>query len=101
MLRTQYVVVEHDGVWKIRFEGRHFGPYPNERAAVHAAIEAAERAPKSGYEPRVMTQSPRTGELLVEWTRGEPHPVDMPRAPDTSRKTAGSEQDSQSRRRAG
>ena len=83
MLRTQYVVVEHDGTWKIRFDGRHFGPYPNERAAVHAAIEAAERAPKAGYEPRVMTQSLRTGELIVEWTRGEPHPVDMPRRPAT------------------
>jgi len=76
MLRTQYVVVEHDGTWKIRFDGRHFGPYPTERA------------PKSGYEPRVMTQSPRTGELLVEWTRGEPHPVDMPRRPAAPEQSA-------------
>ena len=78
MLRTQYIVLEHDGVWKIRFEGRHFGPYANERAAVHAAIEAAERAPKSGYDPRVMVQSSLTGQLRVEWTCGDPHPADMP-----------------------
>src|SRR5262245_25703789 len=97
MLRTQYVVVEHDGLWKIRFEGRHFGPYPNERAAIHAAIEAAERAPKASYEPRVMTQSRRTGELHVEWTRGEPHPVDMPRRTTP----AASAPEEQSRRKAG
>ena len=95
MLRAQYVVVEHDGLWKIRFEGRHFGPYPNERAAVHAAIEAAERAPKSGYEPRVMVQSRLTGQLQVEWTGGDPHPTDMPR------RSATPEPDGQSRKRAG
>ena len=78
MLRAQYIVLEQDGVWKIRFDGRHFGPYPSERAAVHAAIEASERAPKSGYEPRVMVQSRLTGQLYVEWTYGEPHPADMP-----------------------
>ena len=96
MLRTQYIVLEHDGAWKIRFEGRHFGPYPNERAAVHAAIEAAERAPKSGYESRVMLQSSLTGQLHVEWTYGDPHPADMP-----SRTAAPTpNQDAQSRRRS-
>ena len=96
MLRMQYIVLEQDAVWKIRFEGRHFGPYPNERAAVHAAIEAAERAPKSGYEPRVMVQSRQTGQLHVEWTCGEAHPADMP-----SKTTAPTTPDSQTRRRTG
>src|SRR5688572_734013 len=98
MLRTQYIVLEHDGAWKIRFEGRHFGPYPNERAAVHAAIEAAERAPKSSYDSRVMVQSSLTGQLHVEWTYGDPHPADMPSrtAPPTAPK-----QDTQGRRRTG
>ena len=97
MLRTQYIVLEHDGAWKIRFEGRHFGPYPNERAAVHAAIEAAERAPKSGYEPRVMVQSSLTGQLNVEWTYGDAHPADMPS--QTAAPTPG--QGAQSHRRTG
>ena len=97
MLRTQYIVLEHDGAWKIRFEGRHFGPYPNERAAVHAAIEAAERAPRSGYEPRVMVQSSLTGQLNVEWTYGDPHPADMPSPTATPTPS----QDAQSRRRTG
>src|SRR5262245_52282354 len=97
MLRTQYVVVEQDGLWKIRFEGRHFGPYPNERAAVHAAIEAAERAPKSGFEPRVLVESRLTRQVQVEWTRGEAYPPDMPR------RTAAStpDKDTETRRRAG
>jgi hypothetical protein len=95
MLRAQYIVVEHDGLWKVKFEGRHFGPYENQRAAVHAAIEAAERAPKSGYEPRVMVQSRLTGQLHVEWTGGDPHPADMPR------RTASPEPGGQTRKRAG
>ena len=99
MLRTQYIVLEHDGAWKIRFEGRHFGPYANERAAVHAAIEAAERAPKSGYEARVMVQSGLTGQVHVEWTYGDPHPADMPSR--TAAPTSTPSQDSQSRRRTG
>ena len=81
MLRTQYIVLEHDGGWKIRFEGQHFGPYPSERAAVFAAIEAAERAPKSSYEARVMVQSRLSGQLTVVWSYGDPHPVDMPSRP--------------------
>jgi hypothetical protein len=98
MLRTQYIVLEHDGAWKIRFEGRHFGPYANERAAVHAAIEAAERAPKASYDSRVMVQSSLSGQLHVEWTYGDPHPADMPTR--TAPPTAPS-QDTQSRRRTG
>lgn len=97
MLRAQYIVLEHDGAWKIRFEGRHFGPYANERAAVHAAIQAAERGPKSGYGPQVMVQSNLTGQIQVEWTYGDAHPVDMP-----SRTAAPTpNQDAQSRKRAG
>jgi hypothetical protein len=64
---------------------------------VHAAIEAAERAPKSGYEPRIMVQSRLTGQLYVEWTYGDPHPADMPARTATPAPT----QDAQSRRRTG
>jgi hypothetical protein len=98
MLRTQYIVVEHDGAWKIRFEGRHFGPYANERTAVHVAIAAAERAPNSGSEPRVMVQSSLTGQLRVEWTYGDPHPADMP---SRTAATPTPNQDAQNLRRTG
>jgi len=82
MLRPQFVIVETDGVWKVRHDGRLYGPFQTERAAIHAAIEAAERAPKAGHEPRVVVRSRLTGQLQVEWTYGDPYPRDMelPRA---------------------
>ena len=82
MLRPQFVIVESDGVWKVRYDGMLYGPYQTERAAVHAAIEAAEQAPKTGHEPRVVVLSRRTGQLQVEWTCGDPYPpdVEFPRA---------------------
>ena len=77
MLRPQFVIVESDGVWKVRHDGTLYGSYETERAAVHAAIEAAERAPKAGHEPRVVVHSKRTGQLQVEWTFGDPYPPDI------------------------
>jgi hypothetical protein len=79
MLRPQFVIVESDGVWKVKHDGMLYGPYETERSAVHAAIEAAERAPKVGHEPRVMVHSVLTGHLQVEWTYGDPYPLDMQR----------------------
>ena len=29
MLRPQFIVVFHDGEWKVRHDGRHFGPFPH------------------------------------------------------------------------
>ena len=101
MLRTQYIVLEHDGAWKIRFEGQHFGPYPSERTAVFAAIEAAERAPKSSYEARVMVQSRLTGQLTVVWTYGDTHPVDMPSRPAAQAQTPAPSKDAPNLRRIG
>jgi hypothetical protein len=79
MLRPQFVVFEADGVWKIRYDAKLFGPFFTERAAVHAAIEKAEQAPKSGHEPRVVVESKLTGKMQVEWTHGDPYPSDMQR----------------------
>ena len=77
MLRPQFVVFECDGLWKIRHDGRHYGPYPNQRSAILAAIDAADRAPKSGSEARVMVQSRFNGQFQVEWTAGDPYPADF------------------------
>ena len=76
MLRPQFVVLESDGLWKIWHDGKNYGPYRTQRAAILAAIDAADRTPKSGYEARVMVQS-RFGKLYVEWTCGKPYPADF------------------------
>ena len=77
MLRPQFVVLESDGLWKIWHDGKNYGPYRTQRAAILAAIDAADRTPKSAYEPRVMVQSGLRGKVYVEWTCGEPYPVDF------------------------
>ena len=77
MLRAQFVVLESDGVWKIRRDGATYGPYMNQRAAILAAIDAADRTPASNYEPRVVLQSRLRGSPNVEWTRGDPPPADL------------------------
>ena len=77
MLRPQFVVLESDGLWKIRHDGVNYGPYRSQRAAILAAIDAADRSPKTGFEPRVMVQSQFSGKVYVEWTCGEPYPADL------------------------
>ncbi|HEV2668273.1 MAG TPA: DUF2188 domain-containing protein [Blastocatellia bacterium] len=77
MLRPQFVVLEADGLWKIRHDGVNYGPYRTQRAAILAAIDAADRTPKSAYESRVMVQSRLRGKVYVEWTYGEPYPADF------------------------
>ena len=78
MLRTQYVVVEHDGLWRIRFEGRHYGQYHSRREALRAAIDAAYKAAQAGagsLPPRVLAQSRFSSEMQTEWTYGQdPYP---------------------------
>ena len=42
MAYEQYLILLHDDEWKIRFNGRHYGPYESRDAAIEAAIEVAE-----------------------------------------------------------
>lgn len=77
MLRPQFVVLESDGVWKIRHDGVNYGPYRTQRTAILAAIDAADRSPKSGYAPRVMVKSRLNGHLYAEWTTDDPYPLDL------------------------
>ena len=77
MLRPQFVVHESDGLWKIRLDGRNYGPYGTQRVAILAAIDAADRTLKSAYEARVMVQYRLGGKLYEEWTCVEPYPADL------------------------
>jgi len=79
MFRTQYVVVEHDGQWEIRLDGRPCGQYHSRRDALSAAIEAAHKAALESrgfnYPPRVLAQSKHSRQMEAEWTHGEdPYP---------------------------
>ena len=71
MLRPQFIVVLQDGEWKVRHDGRHFGPFATEHAAIAAAIDAAQSEGGHGFEPRVLVEGPTTKKLYVEWTYGD------------------------------
>ena len=77
MLRPQFVVYEATDGWKIRHDGRQYGPYLKPRTAILAAIDAADRCSNSAFPPRVMVESRLTGKLQPEWTYGDPYPVDL------------------------
>ena len=73
MLRTQYVVVPHDGLWEIRSDGRNCGSYHDQPVAIRAAIDAAHSAGENAaFPPRVLVQSTRSAQILtVVWTLGQ------------------------------
>ena len=77
MLRPQFVVFEADDGWKIRHDGRIYGPYLMQQTAILAAIDAADRCPNSGFPPRVMVESRLTRKVQAEWTYGDPYPADL------------------------
>jgi hypothetical protein len=75
MSRAQYFVVLHDGQWKIKFEGKHYGPYGTQKAAIRAAVDAAHESGKVGHDAQVLVQGTNNNQFRTEWTYGnDPYP---------------------------
>ena len=66
MAAEQYIVVLHNGEWKISFKEKHYGPYNTQGEAVEAAIDAAFAMGEIGIDAEVLVQD---GEhpLKTEW----------------------------------
>lgn len=67
MSRAQYVVVLHEGEWKVSFDGRHYGPYATQAAAIEAAIGSASAVDRRGQEAEVLVQGANKM-FHTEWT---------------------------------
>ena len=68
---AQYVVVRDQGQWKISLNGAHYGPYPTQRDAVRAAVDAAHEAGQMGLNGQVLLRD----QFRTEWTYGkDPYP---------------------------
>ena len=70
MAKAVYTVVLHENEWKVRFLGKHNGPYETQMEAIAAAVKAATNAGKinpGGAEVRV--QGPNNN-FRTEWTNG-------------------------------
>jgi hypothetical protein len=74
MARAQYVVVLHQNQWKISFEGKHYGPYPTQKAAIKDAVDTAHKSGKNGHDAQVLIQG-EDNKFRTEWTYGhDPYP---------------------------
>lgn len=74
--RKIYYVVLDQGVWKVKVDGVHYGPYPTQANAIAAAREAAQKwaaqYPISGAQVRVQGSD---NQFRTEWTYGnDPYP---------------------------
>lgn len=71
MSRAQYVVVLHQGEWKISYNGKHYGPYSTQKMAIRAAVDAAHKAKGDA---QVLVQG-ENNQFRTEWTYGrDPYP---------------------------
>lgn len=74
MARAQYFVVLHEGEWKIKFDGKHYGPYRTQADAIRGAVDAAHASGKDGFDAQVLVQG-RDNKFRTEWTYGnDPFP---------------------------
>jgi len=75
MGRAEYVVVVDQGQPKISHNGKQYGPYDTQEAAIRAAIDTAFKAGKQGFSAQVLVQAQGQGKLRIEWTYGlDPYP---------------------------
>ena len=66
-----YIVFRDQGQWKIKSDSVHYGPYPTQRDAIRAAVNAVHEAGLKGHNGQVVLQD----KLSIEWAYGkDPYP---------------------------
>jgi hypothetical protein len=66
-----HIVFREQGQWKIKSNGVHSGPFPTQKDAIRAAIDAAHEAGLKGLNGQVLLE----GRDAAEWTYGsDPYP---------------------------
>ena len=63
---ARYIVLQHEGVWKINLDNRYFGPFASQAAAVESATDTARKASEGGYPASVLLMQGTAFETL--WT---------------------------------
>ena len=67
MTRNRYIVVFHDGEWKIEHDGELSARYRTQEEALLDALNAARRVDRKGQDAEVLTQGADL-RLRTEWT---------------------------------
>jgi hypothetical protein len=63
---ARYIVLAHEGVWKINLDNKYYGPFPTQDAAVESATGTARTASEAGYPASVLLMKGTTFDTL--WT---------------------------------
>ncbi|MEJ7933264.1 DUF2188 domain-containing protein [Sphingobium sp. AN558] len=66
---ARYIIVHHEGVWKINLDNRYYGPFETQAAAQASATETARKASEAGYPASVLLMQGAAFETL--W-QGQP-----------------------------
>lgn len=61
---ARYIVLEHDGVWKINLNNSYYGPFANQALAVDSATDTAKKAGEAGYRASVLLMQGTAFETL-------------------------------------
>lgn len=51
---ARYIVLEHEGAWKINLDNKYYGPFPTKEQAVASATDTAQKAAAGGYPASVL-----------------------------------------------
>lgn len=63
---ARYIVLEHEGVWKINLDNRYYGPFATADAAIDSATATARKAAEGGYPASVLLMRGTSFDTL--WT---------------------------------
>ena len=51
---ARYIVLAHEGVWKINLDNKYYGPFATQAQAVDSATDTARKASEAGYPASVL-----------------------------------------------
>lgn len=67
---ARYIVLNHEGVWKINLDNRYYGPFATQAEAVDSATKTAQEANAKGYPAAVLLM--RDGQFESVWEASAP-----------------------------
>ncbi|WP_019053506.1 hypothetical protein [Sphingobium xenophagum] len=57
---ARYIVLTHEGVWKINLNNTYYGPFDTQAAALESATDTARKASEGGYPASVLLMKDAT-----------------------------------------
>lgn len=61
---ARYIVMNHDGEWKINLDNTYYGPFKTKEIAVDMAVDTAKKAGAAGYPASALLMTGATFEPL-------------------------------------